>query len=418
MKLLNKTSLIIITVSLFIYFFGGIGFFHFIRTMINNQIDAELYTYAINLEKELNEFQTLENAMLITENNVRFERIEQNEHIEPLYKDTVLFDKVERRYLPYRLYQMHAFIAGENFKISVYRSILSSENLVQRIIAFLSVMLLLLIVCLFFFNRYLFGRIWDDFFKTIEGINTFNWQTGARIDLPESEIEEFQTLNNSINKMTKRIHSDFVNLKEFTENASHELQTPLAIMRSKIELLLQTENLEPDKLEIFKSLYDSVNRLANMNRVLVLLTKIENNQFPEISTVDLKERIAFHLENFEEMLESRSIKVKVDLQLVKQEMNVALADMLIINLIKNAIRHNVDGGLILITLSQEAFVISNTGPQSEVDPDKIFQRFTKTSHSKESIGLGLSIVKKICDLYKYTVSYSFEDDMNIIRVQF
>jgi signal transduction histidine kinase len=416
-RLLNKTSLIIITVSLFIYFLGGVGFFHFIRTMINNQIDTELSAYAKNLAHELAEFRAIDNAMLITEKNVQLIKLEGNEHVVPSFKDTVLFDKFEKQYLPYRMYQTHAFINNSNYKISIFRSTLSSENLIQRIIAFLSVMLMLLIVCLFFLNRYLFKRIWDDFFNTIDRINSFNWQTGDGLNLQDSEIEEFQTLNNSITRMTKKIRSDFVSLKEFTENASHELQTPLAIMRSKIELLLQSDNIKKEQLEIFKSLYDSVNRLASMNKVLVLLTKIENNQFPEKLQVNLQERIEFHLENFEELINSRQIQLSKELSAVNRMMNAELADMLLINLIKNAIRHNVDGGELRITLTEEHLQISNSGPKSEVAADKIFQRFTKTSTSKESIGLGLAIVKKICDINQMLVNYDFKDDMNVMTVK-
>ena len=417
MRLLNKTSLIIIAVSLFIYFLGGVGFFHFIRTMINNQIDTELSAYAKNLAHELAEFRAIDNAMLITEKNVQLIKLEGNEHVVPSFKDTVLFDKFEKQYLPYRMYQTHAFINNSNYKISIFRSTLSSENLIQRIIAFLSVMLMLLIVCLFFLNRYLFKRIWDDFFNTIDRINSFNWQTGDGLNLQDSEIEEFQTLNNSITRMTKKIRSDFVSLKEFTENASHELQTPLAIMRSKIELLLQSDNIKKEQLEIFKSLYDSVNRLASMNKVLVLLTKIENNQFPEKLQVNLQERIEFHLENFEELINSRQIQLSKELSAVNRMMNAELADMLLINLIKNAIRHNVDGGELRITLTEEHLQISNSGPKSEVAADKIFQRFTKTSTSKESIGLGLAIVKKICDINQMLVNYDFKDDMNVMTVK-
>ena len=417
MRLLNKTSLIIITVSLFIYFLGGVGFFHFIRTMINNQIDTELSAYAKNLAHELAEFRAIDNAMLITEKNVQLIKLEGNEHVVPSFKDTVLFDKFEKQYLPYRMYQTHAFINNSNYKISIFRSTLSSENLIQRIIAFLSVMLMLLIVCLFFLNRYLFKRIWDDFFNTIDRINSFNWQTGDGLNLQDSEIEEFQTLNNSITRMTKKIRSDFVSLKEFTENASHELQTPLAIMRSKIELLLQSDNIKKEQLEIFKSLYDSVNRLASMNKVLVLLTKIENNQFPEKLQVNLQERIEFHLENFEELINSRQIQLSKELSAVNRMMNAELADMLLINLIKNAIRHNVDGGGLRITLTEEHLQISNSGPKSEVAADKIFQRVTKTSTSKESIGLGLAIVKKICDINQMLVNYDFKDDMNVMTVK-
>ncbi len=418
MKLLNKTTLIVITITLFIFFMGGVGFFHVIHAMINKQIDNELRVYSNNLVKELNEFTVFENAMLITENNVRMEKIESNLHISPFFKDTILYDSKEKLYLPNRMYRFHAMVGDQNFMISVFRSTLSTENLIERIIASLTVMLMVFIIALFFMNRYFFRKIWDDFFFTVDKINSYNWQVGPDLQLPPSEIQEFQNLNQVINKMTERIHKDFVNLKEFTENASHELQTPLAIMRSKIELLLQTENLDAEQIQLVASVYESVNRLANMNKTLILLTKIENNQFPETENINLKSRIEFHLENFEEMIDSKEIKIEQELEDVTRSMNPDLADILLINLIKNAIRHNHQGGDIHLKVNHKSLVIANSGQESDIAPEKLFHRFVKKQNSKESLGLGLSIVKKICDLYDCDVSYSYVDNKNVMEVRF
>ncbi|MBI9033436.1 MAG: HAMP domain-containing histidine kinase [Bacteroidales bacterium] len=418
MKLLNKTTLIVITVTLFIFFLGGIGFFHVLRTMINQQIDSELKNYSNNLVRELVEFQVFENAMLITENNVKMEKIANSIHIAPYFIDTIIYDSKIKLYSPHRMYRFHALVGDQNFKISVFRSTLSSENLIERIIASLTLMLVVFIIAMFFMNRYFFKRIWDDFFFTVEKINSFNWQHGPDLKLPPSEIQEFQNLNQVINKMTERIHKDFANLKEFTENASHELQTPLAIMRSKIELLLQTEKLDKEQIQLVSSLYESVNRLANMNKTLILLTKIENNQFPETRDINLKDRITFHLENFEEMMDSKEIKISLELQNTIKNMNPDLADILMINLIKNAIRHNQQKGIIDIKLNHMSLTISNSGPESTIPANKIFHRFTKRQNSKDSLGLGLSIVKKICDLYACEISYSYNNQMNVMHVDF
>ena len=107
--------------------------------------------------------------------------------------------------------------------------------------------------------------------------------------------------------MTEKIYQDYLSLKEFTENASHEIQTPLSVMRAKIELLLQMENLNDEQVQHIASLYESVNRLSNLNKTLILLTRIENDQFPDKRRINLNERIKYHLENFEEAIKSKEI---------------------------------------------------------------------------------------------------------------
>ncbi len=419
MKLLNKTSLIIITLTLFIFFSGGVSFFYLIRSLINQETDRELISYSNNLVGEMQLFEkAAPNSIFITENNVEMKRVDSFSFTQAFFSDTILFDPRFNKRFPHRVYSFPADLGFRKYEVSVYRSTYQSEKLIERIVLSLTVMFILLILSLYFLNRYLFKRIWDDFFYTLDKIRSFEIKQGREFYLKDSEIEEFQQLNQAIIKLMDKIRQDYRNLKDFTENASHELQTPLAIMQSKIELFLQHDDLKEEHLELLSGLYEAVNRLAQMNRALILLTKIENNQFPEKEAVALHERIDYHVDQLQAIIEEKEIQLKVNTKALFKEMSPALADILLMNLIKNALRHNDRGGSVEIELSNDKLIVQNTGAPSELPAEKLFNRFTKSGKNKESIGLGLAIVKRIVDLYDWKIDYKFEEGKNKFILHF
>ncbi len=419
MKLLNKTSLIIVTVALFIFFLGGIAFYKILQSIITKQIEHELVVQKHNIIGELNSFLHIENAYLITENKIRVENVPMDFHMEEIFKDTVLYDQRQEVYVPYRMLRFHTFINEKNYKISIFRSTLDAGTLTEQIIITMMHMIVAFILAMFFLNRYFFRKIWDDFFDSVNKVKNYNLRDDPELNLSFSEVEEFQMLNQVFDKLTERIHQDYVSLKEFTENASHEIQTPLSIMRAKIELLLQHPGYSEEQIALISALNESVNRLSNINKVLILLTRIENNQFPELSKVHMKERIIYHLDNFKEVIEAKQIKLNHSLETdIEVNVNTALADILIINLVKNAIRHNFDEGKIHIKLDSIGFEISNTGPKLDIPAEQLFNRFVRTQNTADSLGLGLSLVKKICELYDFDISYRFEDDLHKVIIRF
>ncbi|TSA38178.1 MAG: sensor histidine kinase [Porphyromonadaceae bacterium] len=419
MKLLNKTSLIILTITLFIFFLGGITFYKIIQTMIIKRVDRELISQKNDIVDQLNAMHMVDNAYPVTVGKFLIKPADSGLQIRESFKDTVLYDQREKLYSPYRLLEFTTVVMEKNFKVSVFRSMFDAENLIEKIVLTMMLMLLAFILALFFLNRYFFRKIWDDFFFTVNKAKKYNLRDDPNLDLPYSEVEEFQILNQVFEKLTERIHKDYNNLKEFTENASHEIQTPLSVMHSKIELLLQHGNYSEEQISQITKLGDAVNRLSSINKVLILLTRIENNQFPELSTVHLKERIEYHLGNFKELIEARNISVECTLNSdIEITVNTGLADILIINLIKNAIRHNFDNGKLKINLGNSTLEIINTGPKHDIPADQLFNRFVRTQNTGDSLGLGLSLVKKICELYDFDVRYFNTDELHTVTVSF
>jgi signal transduction histidine kinase len=239
------------------------------------------------------------------------------------------------------------------------------------------------------------------------------------LTLTNTGISEFDELNAVITALTDKVISDYKTLKQFSEDASHELQTPLSIIRAKVESLLNMHHPTLEQTEIIQSIYSSVERLSKLSRSLVLLTKVENRQFRDIQQINLKESIQHRLFEFQELIQLKKLKVKTqfaDDGMI--HMSPSLADILINNLISNAINHNLVGGIIEIELFEHEFIICNSGEKQLETPEKIFERFHKQNQASKSIGLGLAIVKKICDTHNMKVSYSFKVDRHCFRLEF
>jgi signal transduction histidine kinase len=206
-------------------------------------------------------------------------------------------------------------------------------------------------------------------------------------------------------------------LRNFTDNASHEMQTPLAIINSRLDLLIQDPRMREEHHRTVHAMYDAISRLRQLNQSLLLLTKIENNQFPQMESVNLAPLITEKLAELEDPLKDRQLLVHTELDKLWLPMNGYLADILLNNLLVNAIRHNRNAGQVDIRLRDRMLRISNSGPAPGFDASTIFDRFVKGAHSGGT-GLGLAIVRQICDNYRFPVGYSYADGLHTVEISF
>jgi signal transduction histidine kinase len=219
--------------------------------------------------------------------------------------------------------------------------------------------------------------------------------------------------------MMEKMLKDFSIQKEFSENASHEMQTPLAIIKSKLELLIQSENYTEEQAKFIQDISETVSRLSRINQALLLIARIDNKQYPLKENLDIVDIIKKHLDNFEELIAAKSIDKKVYLQTALHvSMNPLLADLLITNLISNAIRHNLPNGKLYISQTRNSIVIENTGEPLSINPEMMFERFRKGRVDSNSHGLGLSIVKKIADSCNVQIDYLYDDGFHSFRLIF
>jgi signal transduction histidine kinase len=254
---------------------------------------------------------------------------------------------------------------------------------------------------------------------TVDKAEKFDIQSDKPIELPETNIKEFQQLNTVFNQMTRKIRSDYVNLKEYNENSAHEIQTPLAIIRSKLEILMQRKELKKDSINLIKSIDEATTRLLKLNQGLLLISKIDNLYFRDEKEISLSQIVEKSTVQYREIMELKKITVTVeanDPAVVK--MNETLAEVLISNLISNAVRYNIDGGFIKCYINNDYLEISNSGIPLKADPELLFRRFHKISENPQSVGLGLSIVKKITDTYRMKIIYTCNDNIHKMRLEY
>jgi signal transduction histidine kinase len=233
----------------------------------------------------------------------------------------------------------------------------------------------------------------------------------------DTNIDEFRELNTAVADMAGQAKLDYKDLKIFTENASHELLTPIAVINSKLDSLIQTENFSERQSKLLTDLYGAVSRLNRLNQSLLLLAKIENKLLHERVKMNLKTLVEEKLSQFEEIFPEKNIKVKAVLHDKEIYANPYLAEVLLNNLVNNAIRHNYQNGEIVIELDDEKLVVQNTGDEPELDSKKIFTRFHKSSRS-EGTGLGLTISKQICESYNFSLEYTFTGIYHTFTVRF
>jgi signal transduction histidine kinase len=419
MKLLVKTGLLIVTVALFVFFFGGIAYYKIIQSIFINYVDKSLKEQKTEILAVLSTHADVDKLVILHDKQLNIHKIKDFGSEDEILKDTVLLDSVENLYMPMRMYRFKAKGLETNYEVRIFSPMVEAEKLIAQTVLTMTLMLITFIIAMLIFNRYFFRRIWDDFFISLSRAKEYNLRDNPILDLKNSDVEEFQILNDVLKRLTERIHKDYQNLKEFTENASHEIQTPLSVMKAKTELLMQDESCTPKQLELISELNIGISRLSNINKVLILMTRIDNEQFTDLTKIDLKERLEYHLNNFSDIIESKEIEVDVNIKnSIVMQMNSALADILIINLLKNAIRHNFEKGKIFISLDSKAMVISNTGPDHQIKGSDIFNRFVKSNNVSESQGLGLSLVRKVCHVNKFKIHYDYKNEIHTMTVDF
>jgi signal transduction histidine kinase len=268
--------------------------------------------------------------------------------------------------------------------------------------------------------NYLIARkLWQPFYNSVKIAERFDIQLDKSIELPQTDIEEFRQLNKVFDNMTRKMRNDYLNLKEFSENAAHEIQTPLAVIRSKTDLLMQQKNLNKDSINLIKSINEATTKLFKLNQGLLLISKIENQAFLEKKMVSLKQITESNLNNYKEIMQLKKIKVDIDAKDEAQvEMNEVLAEVMISNLLSNAVRFNIDGGFIKCYIDDKFLIFTNSGFPLTTDPEDLFRRFHKHNDNPQSVGLGLSIVKKIADSYGMDITYNYQDKIHELKLQY
>ena len=326
--------------------------------------------------------------------------------------DFLHFEEIDR----FRCLSKVIYLNKKPYRFNIETNIEETQETIF-FISITTVFLFVLIVGgLLFLNRRLSKSVWKPFRETLDQLKTFSLNNQTKIEFSKTDVSEFDELNQSLTKLIEHNVSVYKTQKEFTENASHELQTPLAILKNKLDILLQNQDLTEKQYQIAEEMNRALSRSSRINKNLLLLAKIENNQF-ENSEIHLDELLNQSMEILQEHFEQKNISVKTEISdNVKVNGNIGLTEVLINNLIINAIRHTSINGSILIRLSQSEIEVSNSGT-GKLNGDLLFKRFSRFSKDNNGSGLGLAIVQEICKSQNWTIDYRFENYNHIFSVK-
>lgn len=423
MKLVNKVSLFTFLSSLVVLLFGGGLIFMVFDKIIKDDAFREL-NYNIT-----NTITQLEDGVAITV-------LEKNKNLSitslaysvPHYSysrfekkavDNTLFTPPPHRDKEFffhhgpqgELYENVRITRDVLIKNNWYRISYSKEKIAPSLLfftAFKSVFILLIVLLIITIlgNRLLFNTLFKPFYATLNQLQYFTVAQNKPFQFSSSNVDEFLFLNEKISFFAKKSQEDYAQLKDFSENASHELQTPLAIIRSKLDLLQQSENLQEKDLIRIEEIQETLQKVNYLNRALLLLSKIGNQEFVENKEINIKTELETNLKYFSEMLSLKQINLTTDLIAFTIKSNPYLVDVLLRNLIQNAIKHNFIGGSITIQCTPSKMIIINDGDVLEFAAENYFERFKKGNQKLQSTGLGLAVVKQITEVERFKISYT------------
>ena len=394
MKLLTKTSLNFISASVIFFLLGSVAMYFSVRNIIAEDLQNRL----LQQQKDYF-FNADQNNPTNFSSKLVFVKITDKEIIDS-FSDTVLI--VNDSYILYRKLQFSYLKDKQYYNVSILKNQSQSDSLIKKIVIMNVGFAMLFFLIMFFVNRHSIKSALSVFYSTISKLEDFELSKLQTLSLETAEVQEIKKLNEVFEKMATQIYNDFEAQKEYTENVSHELQTPLAIISYKADELMQADNLSKEQLEQLGLLLETTNRLSKINQALIFLTKIDNRFYTQGSSFSLNDLIKEKLQIFETAIQEKNLKLELDLLDITQNyMNPYLAETLIINLIKNAIIHNSNGGLLRIHLSNNILSISNSGIPLSFPEKNIFKRFTRSENSKKNLGIGLSIVQRVCELYNF-----------------
>ncbi len=418
MKLIAKYNRVNIPITIAILLISSIAYYFIVHFVLLRQVDKDLRIEQQEIVKHVNETGELPQSTNYKDQQIGFHETNLSHFREKFSTENVYNDKEDEEET-YRRIDFPVMVHGEYYIATVKKSEQETEHIVRLILIITLSMIAVLLLILFITNRFVLSKLWQPFNNTLEQLTHFNLSSKNKIILEPTDINEFKQLNATAMVMTQKVNDDYESLKRFTENASHEIQTPLAIIKNKLELLAQSENLNEAQINLIQSSNDAASRLSRMNQSLLLLTKIENRQFGNPEKINLSSIVYRYTENLEELAATKDIGYTKN---ITNEffinMNESLAEILISNLLINAVKHNYQKGTIEIVLAAKALSISNTGLAPEIKTSELFERFKKESSSSGSLGLGLSIVKTICDTYGFEVSYNYEEGIHRVLISF
>ncbi len=398
MKLLTKTNSYTSIIAFLLFATGAFIIYKIVLNKLDKGVDEQL------LATKQQVINGLKNGIAPSD---FLANIGQKIYVHEIYKQTRFCDKIEeykqivalgtnKENETLRELTFQTTINNNSYEVNISSSVTAGEKLGNYIILAVLVIFLISIIILYVLNRFVSASVFSPFYDTLSKIKTWNIKRNEILQFKNTNIEEFNLLNDTVKDLTQQITSDYKRLKEFTENVSHEAQTPLSIISTKLELLMQeADSFTTKQGDLLQQTYQATQRLYKLNQALILLSRIENKQFVEINQVNINQAIEEKLEVLEDFIEAKQIIIEKDYKFnLTVNINEYLLSILLNNLLINAIKYSSEeNGKIKIAIDETSFSVENKSFVDKIDKDFLFERFNKTSTSG-SLGVGLSLIKK------------------------
>lgn len=334
------------------------------------------------------------------------------------YMDSMVYIPLKRETEPARiLTTVYKDEDRKYYELVVAIPTIEKKDLKEAILYWMIFLYFGLLLCILLINIWVYHQSNRPLHKLLAWLNKYKIG-GENTPLKnDTSITEFRRLNEAVVKSMQRNEQVFEEQKQFIGNASHEIQTPLAVCRNRLENLMEDESLTESQLEELSKTLQTLEQITRLNKTLLLLSKIENRQFPGTHEIELNSIIKKNIEDYQEVYGHMGIDVEIkESGIFKVVINETMADILVNNIIKNAFIHNVTGGKISIEISPSKLVVRNSGQDFSLNPQLIFNRFYQGNKKPESSGLGLALIKSICDQEKLLVNYTFENYFHCFEI--
>lgn len=416
MKLLDKYNRISLFTTVLVIIITGIIYYFTVSFILTSQVDRDLYVEENEIFDYVKLNHHLPQVFKSEDLKIRFEPAVAESVVRQL-TNIRYWNEKEREQESGRELISSVKVNGVNYRITIIESTVETEYLI-RVIFFITLgIILVLILVLVLINRLVIRNLWRPFYDLLNQIKLFNLTDSDSITALGTGIDEFKDLNQEVTAMSLRVRQDYQELKGFVENASHELMTPIAVMNSKLDTLVQDSTLTDRQGVLIGEVYQMIARMKNLNKSMLMLSRIENRLITQQEDIDLSKRVRQVLNDFQELLTVKELKLTTELHYARLLINKDLLDILLNNLFSNSLRHNYKGGEIEVTLQQGELSIINTGHAAALDAGLIFQRFQKSAES-EGTGLGLTLAREICESYGLKLLYNYVAGKHTFTVYF
>ena len=423
MKLIQKIALRLSMVLIPVIALWAMIFYFVTVEEINDEVDDLLRSYSEQLIAKKLANQELPVADIIAGMHYSISQVTEeyaDSHPRTKYYDSDLYINETDEDEPARFLKTFFYDAeGRYFELIAAIPTFEKEDLIEAILWWIAALYLILLVTVIVITLAVFQKSIRPLYEILDWLNAYTPGKTQDKLAADTDIYEFRQLEKAVTEATDRSNEAYEKQKQFIGNASHELQTPLAVLGGRIDWMLDNDSLGEENIGELVKMKREVVHISRLNKTLLLLTKIDNGQFPDVMDVNLSSIVQSQKEMYEEIFSRKNIHCSLEMQdsPVVVRMNETLATILVTNLIKNAFMHSLEGGIVTIALDGNGLAVENSG-DSPLDRERIFDRFYQGAKKEGSTGLGLALAKTIADKNGMQFSYSFADGRHRFRINF